>query len=145
MTRDMRAAGAAVEAAAGEKGWNGRDLAKVASVDPGTVADLISGKRWPRSTTRARIEKALEWPSGSIHHVANGGAVPGASSSAHDRGSWLPPEVDNLSPRDRRVLLALVDALVDPGVEEEPRSESLKGYRVQEPEAPKPSRSRSAT
>lgn len=114
MERNKLAAAAAVEAAAGMKGWNASDLAEVAKVDPGTASDFLSGKRWPRITTRASIEKALEWPAGSIKTIAEGGAVPGVSSSAHDdEGKRLAEQLARLTPQDQDAIRAVVRQLVE--------------------------------
>ena len=42
------------------------ELARRAGVDPDTVQTLLSGKRWPRATTRNQICQALDWPLGEI-------------------------------------------------------------------------------
>lgn len=117
MDRDLRAAAVAVEAAAGEKGWNTKDLAGAADVDPATVADFLRASRWPRNVTRAAIEKALGWPVGSIAQIAQGGAAPVASSSAHDAPAVddLVAEVSQLTPRQQDAVLAVVRAMREPG------------------------------
>lgn len=132
MARNLRAAAAAVEAAAGAKGWNVRDLAAAAGVDYGTAADLVGAKRWPRNTTRAAIEKALDWPAGSIKGIAEGGAVPGASSSAQPRGLVLPPESERLSPRQREAVLAVVRAMLDPHEIHGPDLAATDGWVIDE-------------
>lgn len=114
MDRDLRAAAAAVEAAAGTKGWNVRDLAAAADVDPATVTDFLAARRWPRMSTRGALEKALGWPAGSIGAVASGAAAPGVNSSAQDRGGEpdLMAAVDLLTREDREAVLAVVRQLV---------------------------------
>lgn len=90
MERDLRAAAAAVEAAAGEKGWNVGNLAAAAEVDPATITDFLAARRWPRMATRGSIERALGWPAGSIARIAEGGAPPVVTPPAQDAEPQLP-------------------------------------------------------
>ena len=48
-------------------------LARAARVDPKTVRSLENGTRWPRDSTRTRIENALAWTPGSIERLRSGG------------------------------------------------------------------------
>jgi hypothetical protein len=48
-------------------------LARAAHVDAKTVRSLESGTRWPRDSTRTRIEHALAWDPGSIERIRRGG------------------------------------------------------------------------
>jgi len=48
-------------------------LARAARVDPKTVRSLENGTRWPRDSTRTRIENALAWDPGSITRIRSGG------------------------------------------------------------------------
>ncbi|WP_158240383.1 helix-turn-helix transcriptional regulator [Mycobacterium hubeiense] len=48
-------------------------LARAARVDPKTVRSLENGTRWPRDSTRIRIENALGWDAGSIARLRSGG------------------------------------------------------------------------
>lgn len=140
MERDLRAAAAAVEAEAGRRGWNVKDLAAAAGVDPATITDLFAARRWPRNSTRGAIERVFDWPAGSIARIAEGGAPPGVSSSAHVAGaSWMPPEAEQLTARDQRVVLAVVRALLDEddharGLASQPRPDlsRVEGLRVRE-------------
>ena len=102
MERDVRAAGAAVAAAAGALGWSQTELATRAGVDPGTLGDFVAGARWPRQTTRGRIEKALQWRPGTIQQIADGAEPPEIVSPAADTdapaadlpvGSGVDPEI----------------------------------------------------
>lgn len=47
-------------------------IARVAGVDPKTVRGLTNCEHWPTASTRARIEKALDWPAGEISRRAVG-------------------------------------------------------------------------
>jgi transcriptional regulator with XRE-family HTH domain len=60
----------------GELGMTAKTLANAAEVDPGTVSDLLAGKRWPQAKSRAKIERALEWPAGTLADIAAGGPLP---------------------------------------------------------------------
>lgn len=55
-----------------KRGWNVRDLARAADLDPGTVGDFLAGLRWPRMGTRGRIESALDLPAGELQRIRNG-------------------------------------------------------------------------
>lgn len=100
MERDQRAAAAAVEAAAGEKGWGIGELAAQADVDPGTVGDFLGGRRWPQIKTRGALERALGWPAGSIARIAHGDPPPVVGPATQDAepdrlpvGSGVDPEL----------------------------------------------------
>lgn len=49
------------------------ELARTADVDPKTVRSLERGERWPRDTSRAQIETALQWMPGSLDEMLEGG------------------------------------------------------------------------
>jgi lambda repressor-like predicted transcriptional regulator len=141
MNRDLRAAAAAVEAAAGQRGWNTRDLARETGLDAATVGDFLAARRWPRSSTRGAVERALRWPPGYIKRIADGDVPPAVSSSAHERPSWIPPEAEQLTPRDQRVLLAVIRAMLEPDEETPggPDYSTVQGIRLsEEPQAGQP-------
>lgn len=66
-------AGRAVEVRMAERLLTRSIVARRAQVDPKTLAALITGERWPRVGTRARIERALGWPAGEIDRRARNG------------------------------------------------------------------------
>jgi len=68
-SRRQRAADA-VRTRRGELSLSQDELAAAAGVSPKTVYNLENG-RWPHATTRARIERALQWPPGEIHRLAS--------------------------------------------------------------------------
>lgn len=114
MKRDVARAAAAVEAAMAARGWNVRDLARRASIDAGTVGDFLAGERWPRTSTRGRIETALGWTPGTISQVAAGGRAPDPTShGTPDRD----PDVDAIEDHpgytraEKDALLAVLYAL----------------------------------
>lgn len=136
MDRDLKAAAAAVEAAAGAKGWNVRDLAAAADVDPATVTDFLAARRWPRISTRGALERALGWQGGAIATIADGGVAPAASSSAHERLVELAEELDRLTPKDQDAILAVVRQLAEArsGPPSGPDDSRLQGLRLAETE-----------
>lgn len=67
---DRVRAGLAVAARMAERGLDQSSLARRAKLDRKTVGALLSGQRWPRMPTRARIERALGWPLGTIERRA---------------------------------------------------------------------------
>lgn len=147
MDRDLRAAAAAVEAAAGAKGWNVKDLAAASDVDPATVTDFLAARRWPRMTTRAAIERALNWPGGSIAQIASGDAAPAASSSAQDMDPEsldLVAEVDELTREDREAIRAVVRQLASARRHSAPPEAHQSGELIDLARPPMPDLSRVA-
>jgi transcriptional regulator with XRE-family HTH domain len=59
-------AGAAVGTRLDELHESAASLARRAGVDPKTIRSLIHGETWPTAKTRDRIEKALDWPGGTL-------------------------------------------------------------------------------
>lgn len=111
MPRDELAAARAVEAAMGERGWDVADMVRGIGVDPGTLRDFLNGQRWPRTSTRGKIERALGWESGTIRAIAEGvGQAPGARPAR---------------PADIAELLA-----TDPTLSERSREHIVNQYRL---------------
>lgn len=94
-TPGQRRAGELVRQARGELGISQADLAEQASVDPGTLSALETGKRWPRGQQRAKISRALGKPpswldDAAAGELANGTPVPsGPRKSAADPGQLM--------------------------------------------------------
>ncbi|GAB3211255.1 helix-turn-helix domain-containing protein [Nocardia tengchongensis] len=66
-------------------------LAREAMVDAKTVRGLERGERWPRTTSRAKIERALKWPTGRLDQLlANEGLSPDAAATEAGQhpGEW---------------------------------------------------------
>ena len=63
---EMQRAAAVVRARMEELDLTPNDIARAAHLDPTTVRALIRGERWPRESTRARINKVLGWPHGEV-------------------------------------------------------------------------------
>jgi len=86
--RRRRNAAAAAIARRAELGLTQEELATKAGVAPRTVTYFEAG-RWPNPHTRARIERALGWPSGEISRLA-GPPRPFIDPQLLDRVSELP-------------------------------------------------------
>ena len=89
-------AAAAVAARRGELDMTQQQLSAAAGVDSKTIGNLESRGRWPIATTRARIEKALGWPSGEMERIASlepAPAVPPGLADYIRNRSGLPAEI----------------------------------------------------
>lgn len=89
-----------------------RQLARAAGLSTRVVEDLTAGRRTRyRERTLAGVESALEWEPGSARRVVEGGKPRRLQDPDLARvvNAW-----PRLSERDRRVLLALLDALSRP-------------------------------
>lgn len=65
-----------------ELGINQRGIAERAALTADTVSDFVSGKRWAREDTIAKVEAALEWPPGEIERLASDEPVSPTGDSA---------------------------------------------------------------
>lgn len=55
------------------RGWNATDLAHEAGIpDTSTIRDFTSGARWPRTSTRGAIERALGLEPGVLERISKG-------------------------------------------------------------------------
>lgn len=52
-----------------ELGLQQADLAAQAKVDPKTLRSLEKGERWPRASSRSKVEDALDWPAGALDRM----------------------------------------------------------------------------
>lgn len=48
------------------------DLTRLAGVDPKTLRGLETGQRWPRDSSRGKIERALQWEPGTLDRLLAG-------------------------------------------------------------------------
>jgi DNA-binding transcriptional regulator YiaG/ribosome-binding protein aMBF1 (putative translation factor) len=64
-------AGAAVAARRKELDLAQRYLASSGIISAGSLIDFEKGRRWPRTSTRAKLEEALGWPQGRIVSIRN--------------------------------------------------------------------------
>lgn len=84
MERTLAEVGKIVTQRRNELHMDAAELARVAGVDPKTLASLEKGERWPRDKSRSRIEDALKWTAGSLSVVRRGG-TPSMSGVIRDR------------------------------------------------------------
>ena len=75
-TTNQQRAAHAVAARMARLEWNNTQLVAATGADPGTIGDFLNGKRWPKIGTQGKIERALEWPPGTLRAIASGGAPP---------------------------------------------------------------------
>lgn len=66
----------AVRAEMTHRGWDHAALARRANVGAETVSDLVNGRRWPKPSTRGKIERALGWPPDMIERIVDGEQPP---------------------------------------------------------------------
>lgn len=57
-----------------------RNLAKYKIINAGALISFEKGRSWPRERTRAKLEEVLQWPTGTIELIRNGGAAPGVQT-----------------------------------------------------------------
>lgn len=69
-------AGAAVKARREELGYSRQDIEDDGILGQSELAAFERGVVWPDEDVRARLEKALKWPQGTLGRVHSGGAVP---------------------------------------------------------------------
>lgn len=73
MKRSIGEVGALVVAQRERLGFDAAPFARLAGVDPKTLASLERGERWPRTKSRNAIESALGWAAGSLTSMLAGG------------------------------------------------------------------------
>ena len=86
------------------------EVARTANVDPKTLASLEKGERWPRDRSRASIENALGWATGSLAAIRAGGDPTAIASTAKPAP---PAEAEPAEPKRSSVVdySALIAAL----------------------------------
>lgn len=112
MERGWRELADAIRADAPSRYDTAAQLARAAGLSPRTVEDLTAGRRTRyRETTLYAVESALGWEHGAARRVVEGGKLRRQDDAGLARviDAW-----PRLSPRDRRVMLALLDALSQP-------------------------------
>lgn len=77
----------AVTAEMAHRGWNIQQLHEASGLDKSTLGDFLDGSRWPRIKTLGALEKAVEWPAGTIVRMLDGGEAPPVGGPAHDADS----------------------------------------------------------
>lgn len=69
----------AINAEMATKAMTRAQFARAAGIDPGTLGDLLDGKRRPKAPTQGKIERYFTWPAGTIAEVMAGrGELPGS-------------------------------------------------------------------
>lgn len=66
------------------RGWNKAELQEAAGIDPNTAGDFLNGRRWPQGRTLSKIERALEWPPGTIAAALEGAPLP----ETYEQAMW---------------------------------------------------------
>lgn len=77
-TPEQQRAADAVAAELADRGWTNADLTHATEerdtgkpgVDPGTIADFLAYRRWPKIGTLGRFERAFGWEPGSLRLLA---------------------------------------------------------------------------
>jgi pSer/pThr/pTyr-binding forkhead associated (FHA) protein len=72
---DVARAGRAVAARRRELDITQRSLARDKIINAGTLIAFEKGRSWPRRGTLTKLEEVLNWPSGTITRIRNGGPV----------------------------------------------------------------------
>lgn len=83
-TSGQRRAADAVAAWMAGREWNNTQLVAATGVDAGTIGDFLNGKRWPKTGTQGKIEKALSWPPGTLRAIAGGAEPPAVGGDTQD-------------------------------------------------------------
>ena len=73
---DAARAGAAFAARRKELGLSQRDLGKLNVITQPSLIHFELGRSWPREKTRAKLERVVQWPAGTLAKLARGGAIP---------------------------------------------------------------------
>ena len=69
-------AGAAAAARREELGFSQRKLSDDKVIGQSNLVAFERGRRWPRDSTRAKLEKALNWAPGTLTRIRYGAAIP---------------------------------------------------------------------
>lgn len=111
-----------------QRRWNIRDLARASGADPGTVADLVSGKRTPVMKSRTKIEAALGMTPGHLSELLAGRApdLPTFDDIAHAQ----------LSPETKAVVKAIQALATEMGTLRQLLDERLPAQAASAEEAP---------
>jgi transcriptional regulator with XRE-family HTH domain len=108
MRRRIKVAAAAFAARRGDLGLTQEETARRGNVSVRTVINFESQGTRPNAVSRARLERAVQWPSGEIDRLANGPAV--------DVDPHLLDRLSQLSPEQRDWLIGwLRQAVTEPG------------------------------
>jgi transcriptional regulator with XRE-family HTH domain len=73
---DIARTGTAFAARRAEMGLSLRDLGAMKIISPTSLVQFEKGRAWPRERRRALLEKAVQWPPGTLARIRQGGPVP---------------------------------------------------------------------
>jgi hypothetical protein len=106
-TRDERRnlARQAVSAQMADRGINPTDVARQAKINPDTIGDFLAGTRWPKIGTQGKIERALNWPPGTISQIESTGRAP-VVRSARSEVDLIRELAERLPPTSQAALLS---------------------------------------
>lgn len=103
----ITASALAVTDAMEANGWTPQLLADAARVDVTAVRAFLTGRSYPRTKTRNKLERALEWPTGQIARIDNG-----QMPTRPEGESPLTLDLSLLAEPDRYEVLALYHRLL---------------------------------
>lgn len=103
LDQGMVRAGAAASARRRELDISQRSLAADGIINAGALIAFEKGRSWPREKTRAKLEKILRWPAGTIARIREGG--PGPGEVAGD-----PQPADEQTPLIAQAVIAAADS-----------------------------------
>ena len=79
-------AGAEFAARREELGISQRQLAAMKILSAPALIAFEKGRSWPRDRTRAKLERAVDWPPGTLAKLSTGQAAPSQASQAFEAG-----------------------------------------------------------
>lgn len=106
-----------------ELGLSQAALAGTAGVDAKTLRSLERGDRWPQDISRAKIERALEWPDGTLEALLVGDME--WTEIGNPDGTWEPGLVDLRAPVED----------ISPEEQDRLNEEALARYEAERPAA----------
>jgi transcriptional regulator with XRE-family HTH domain len=96
-TPDLHRVADAVRNRRGDLGVTQQDLAHLAGVSVGTIANLESAGRWPWVRNRTLVEAALGWQTGSLDRIGRGGEPAPVEQADGDRPRYLDPAEQHIA------------------------------------------------
>lgn len=71
----------AINAEMAQAGYTRSQMAAAIGIDPGTLGDLLDGRRTPKAPTQGKVERYFRWPAGTIAEVlASRGHLPASKT-----------------------------------------------------------------
>lgn len=127
-------AGRAVAARRNELEITQRSLARDKVINAGTLIAFEKGRSWPRRSTLARLEKALDWPPGTIVRLRNGDPGPPSVAGVADASTAVP----NLSVGPREQATEVLTDTVHAPLMAEAVEFAMHGIRAAVADLPEP-------